>query len=72
MNNPNHGVRKIPSKEVTVPQPFDLAPSGTASDRSVDKSQEEEEKFEFHAKPVPAKILEKTTVRGVYVQNYHW
>ncbi|XP_060066423.1 targeting protein for Xklp2 homolog [Ylistrum balloti] len=54
LTNPNTGVRKVASKPLTNPEEFHL----TAADRRTQDSSTEEEKFEFHAKPVPKKILE--------------
>ncbi|XP_021358329.1 targeting protein for Xklp2 homolog isoform X2 [Mizuhopecten yessoensis] len=54
LTNPNTGVRKVPSKPITTPEEFHL----TAPDRRAQDSSTEEEKFEFHAKPLPIKILE--------------
>ncbi|XP_033755054.1 LOW QUALITY PROTEIN: targeting protein for Xklp2 homolog [Pecten maximus] len=54
LTNPNTGVRKVPSKPLTHPEEFHL----TAAERRAQDSSTEEEKYEFHAKPAPKKILE--------------
>ncbi|XP_078688319.1 targeting protein for Xklp2 homolog isoform X2 [Branchiostoma floridae x Branchiostoma belcheri] len=53
------GVPKKPHKPVTQPIGMDLETERRIQERHEEaKSTENEEKFEFHARPVPAKILE--------------
>ncbi|CAH1780160.1 unnamed protein product [Owenia fusiformis] len=57
LNHANIGVPKIQPKEVTQPEEFDLE----GARRKPTAPEPEEPHFEFHAQPIPAKILEKPT-----------
>ena len=55
MSNSNLGVKPVAAKEPTVPVGFDLE---TERRRDIgDNSMEDEEKYEFHARPVPKSVL---------------
>lgn len=56
LSSSNLGIKKVPSKPVTLPEEFALS-SGVA------KKNEEEEHYEFHANPLNKKIMEGTVVR---------
>jgi hypothetical protein len=62
--NPNQGVHKVPSKEPTVPIEFDLSTDNRPQERV---RQDEEEKYEFHAQPVPKNILKGVMVSIIYM-----
>ncbi|XP_064640466.1 targeting protein for Xklp2-A-like [Lineus longissimus] len=53
-DNPNQGVHKVPTKQPTVPIVFDLGTDKRVQERP---KHDDEEKYEFHAQPVPKKIL---------------
>ncbi|KAK7115053.1 targeting protein for Xklp2 homolog isoform X2 [Littorina saxatilis] len=53
LSSSNLGIKKVPSKPVTLPEEFALS-SGVA------KKNEEEEHYEFHANPLNKKIMEGT------------
>ncbi|XP_063441850.1 targeting protein for Xklp2 homolog isoform X2 [Mytilus trossulus] len=55
LQNPATGVRKVPSKPTTQIEEFNLEGLKRNQNKSIEKK---EEKYEFHAQPVPKDILE--------------
>ncbi|VDI50138.1 targeting protein for Xklp2 [Mytilus galloprovincialis] len=55
LQNPATGVRKVPSKPTTQVEEFNLEGLKRNQNKSIEKK---EEKYEFHAQPVPKDILE--------------
>lgn len=58
MSNPNTGIKKVPSKPVTVPHEFHLS----SYQRAHERDKEGVDKHEFHAQPLNKRILEGTVV----------
>ncbi|KAJ8302828.1 hypothetical protein KUTeg_019224 [Tegillarca granosa] len=56
MSNPTLGVKKVPPRPLTQFEEFNLESNRRAKEKETKPS--DEEKFEFHAQPVPKKILE--------------
>lgn len=56
---PNVGVHKVPPKEPTKPEGFELETDRRIRGRQSNKSEDEDDQYEFHANPLPKKILEK-------------
>ena len=52
----------MPPKETTVPQGFVLETDRRIRERQANKSEDEEDQYEFHANPLPRKILERPVV----------
>lgn len=68
LQNPATGVRKVPSKPTTQVEEFNLEGLKRNQNKSIEKK---EEKYEFHAQPVPKDILEGPVVGFCkYVRNY--
>ena len=57
----NCGLHKVQPKEATRPEEFDFESDRRVRDRP-DHRQEQEESYEFHAKPIARGILEGTVV----------
>ena len=62
LQHPNIGVPKVLVKPPTELKEFNLHPGK----RKVEQDETVEEKHEFHAKPIPAKILEQTVVMYIH------
>ena len=60
------GIKEVPKKEVTVPVPFDLPGSKV----STSKKEIEKEHYVFHAKPLPADILDRVVVSKNIFYSY--
>jgi len=52
----------VQPKETTKPEGFDLETDRRIRERQANRSDNEEEQYEFHANPVPKNILERPVV----------
>ena len=55
-------MKKVATKPATEIAPFNLTDENRVKDLESNRSQEKDDQYEFHAKPVPKKILEGTVV----------
>lgn len=66
LQNPCTGVKKVASKPPTQIEEFHLEGQKRGQNRSLDAK---EEKYEFHAQPVPKEILEGTVVNNIFFKH---
>lgn len=59
LQNPNTGIKKVPSRPPTVPEEFHLSSNMKKLEREPNN---DEDHYEFHAKPLNKKILERPVV----------